>query len=34
MYHALASDVMKYLTHVGDKTICNGYITLETKFVM
>ena len=35
MYSALTYDVMKfYLTHVWDKKIHNGYITLETRVDM
>ena len=35
MYIALTYDVMKsYLTHLWDKKIPDGYITLETRVVM
>ena len=35
MYSASTYDVMEsYLTRVRDKKIRNGYITLETRFVM
>ena len=35
MHSAFAYDIMKsYLTHVWDKKISNGYITLETRVVM
>ena len=35
MYSALPYDIMKsYLTHVLDRKIRNGYITMETRVVM
>ena len=35
MHSALTYDAIKsYLTHLLDKKICNGYITLEIRVVM